>query len=755
VLTLEHNRATHLTQADDLRHLFRPEAVNNDPGFARCLRGHHLLHAVFAWVWQALNVQVFPQHIIHGFGEIMVAKILDDLQFKYNLPSANFGPRKIERILAYARIGCVMEACFELLGLPTGHAFLDATGYSPFSWEAVREFVAIRLHLDQRHIVYALTALGFQFNEQNLSDVVTVVAMELGVGTRAQPTPLVLYEKDLTGDHKDLVALGLRSAQPFQQQQLPVNGNARPPTVGNGGSNAANSGFREDYSYICQTVKGTDWDFSALLQTKIEDALKVDIRTESIHKLQEIMGKQMVRSPYYTWDATKGKLVERTYTTLDAHGGTITVKPERLIPAYTVREHPSQSPHAKKKEMQIAFSVSFLRQSLLFPIAEGDEKALLDDHGIEIGAFEKKLRTQGLKRRGADESQPKAFEIADLSRHLKKEEREALYMDLAAITTAEETTDQDRFAVQLSLRLSTPPRQRLQLVRREEAQVTDIWCQNLGNVDICVQPMAAAITHVLSTPEFGYGRVLTDPDELHKGEDAVGTQRFLTVYTPPNFDLVVKVPQDRDVFTDEHRIISLHTFLQRLEVTHAPPNGSRKLLIENNCRANHLARQHFVSTAGAAASAGTIEFLSTHYHTIGCDPDLLSALECWKQLGMPDLPHSLTIAREAEIPVETTPWFYHVQLRKIHAYFAAEKGKKTKHDGEAYELNKNYPAKHIKKEIDDQAHMMKQPTRVSSYDRTVLQQSFADTWALLHPAEAENATLEAAAARSVALSRPD
>jgi hypothetical protein len=588
VTAMELTRPTRHDQTEDPRNQFRPSHIGSDLMFLKMRRAHHLLNAMYILVKVCENTRVWPYGVLSDQGELIAGLILKTLTDNNRLPSENFAGRRTNTVCKMAKICAINSVCFELLATHKGHAWLRERNISPFSWIAIRDFIAPRLSITIEHVVYALTLLDFVFDDYLFSEVLTATADLMKIGKPdVIPRPLKIPVSEFVGNIDLLSAMSVRRAPPPAS-----SGESAPPMATTAQANqTAEVGVYEttspdpvpgdsgidDYRYA--SLPYDLYTLAGKLVPILEQTIGCDVRPEYIRDLLGKMAKQYIESPYYHLNPTTGQLdiARKLDGTNEIPHEQILCILERDIPGTTTSVN-SATKGAPRKQICIAYE--FFSQRLLLPIIKDYHEPII---------LEK-------------------FHVSSM-----------------------EKEDQKQFKQQLAM----PPSRRLILdeYTAEEILAPDsALLRRIANVDIFAHPTAAAIQNVLSNSAIG--RLSKDG----KGDDDNTERRFITAYSPKNFRLSVQVKSPDTAPTDTTKVkrtevVALNTFHQPLIIRRSK-NLNMPLLYKNPTRLGRTTEVQVTPFAGRdEVSLNTLAYLRTRQFKQDLDPDLVTAQHRFITLG--------------------------------------------------------------------------------------------------------------------------
>lgn len=488
---------------------FRPRAVESAAAFMRIIKQSHLLHGMYILVEYILGCAVLPHGVQMDGATMLTEKIYECMTSEMGVSGDMVKIRKRQCALQYMRIVTIMHAIFQLVATAEGHRFLDESGYyTPFCWEAIRDFILPRLIIDKRTVVWVLGLLSYQYVVPWGADVMMAVAHKVSVDTPRFQQPLRVQPSDMVGDRNLMFALGIMThpapggAHDMITLGAPAGGMLS--MLGSSGATLSNGDLVDDHRYLV-FVDSSLRNFAIAIGKLLLDHTGAEPRTESIESFILDKKTQYVTSRFYRRSDDDGSL---QIVTRD--NGEI---PTDRIPMIVLKKHVQQTANGQLKEtnkLQLGIAIDCLVQYYALPVSpelheEDIYQRLLSNFGsngsITHSYLREYVRTPACKR-----------------------------MD--------------------------------QLIVSEERAKSEEFIEWLSTVDP-LNVVAAAVKRVLETPSLNLMRQWRDGySALSTHEEKNDTMHLLIYSQPPNFSIRVCRPNKLDQLV----YVGMGYFMQRLTI---------------------------------------------------------------------------------------------------------------------------------------------------------------------------------------------
>lgn len=564
---------------DPIASQIRPESIEQGDSLQELGLTLKIMHGLLVEVEHMLACKSRPGPDVEIFmATIFLNQVCDEMG---KLGVDVKGGRKKDYVLGMARSLCIMEQIFKLLGTAEGHAFLDMTGYHPFSHDAIYEFIFPRLIVTVDHVAFILTLLSFQWQTSWDGDISMMFAHMAGVKESARPQHLVTTIGELGEDAKTFMQLGIHEpppgyAQPLMTQVNPYGGGVIAPAGAQREGGLDTSQPVLDARYVVYEEK----DMTKLVKkigAEIQAVTKGQPRDEVIYEFFKSNKSRFVDSRYYG-------LVDDELRILEGAGTSkIPIVVDRVRPPRPNTNGMGRlgGRSHEKPARQFGIAIDYLLKYHNVPVVPSHQDEIMKELRINYG-----LR---------DEED--AEEIRDISNSIAKDVKERL---------------------------------RPIVVRSKDAK-KESFIRRLSYADPS-NAIIASIRKVLETPFLGIVRDMDTNERCYTDDEALYAARDILVYTHPrNFVLEV---QDREGAKKSRRFMNMEHMMQLVKVTRR--TEGHVTVICNESRARKVGKQMISTSLGRhvadeetedcnTGATELLDFLSTVAMAVNADIDYISS----------------------------------------------------------------------------------------------------------------------------------
>ncbi len=356
---------------------YRPDSLKATSRLLETQWQHHLVHGIYVFLGAQLTADTIPGGIISDMGTLLIHRIADSLRRDFFFAANAVTKRLLQFIEEMTKILATYTGAWALLYTEPGHAYLKRTGYAPYDWRVLRDFIIPNCTVGAEHVIFAIGLYAHQFRSPHEHDIMMTIAHELSIAKPHLRNPLSVLQSDLAGDVATQIELGIRTHVPASHlpEAPPAFGADMPAPapvpvrniltlMGGGAGRRAPDMVGSDHRYLM--VKVVLSEFYTKIAAQILDRSGVKIRTTFIEHIINNYKRTQIESPYYSHDEnTKELTVVRDSEDVERMDSIPVVIIKSIINDPTAKNH-----------VQLCFAIAFFNRVHQFAVAQGDDERI-------------------------------------------------------------------------------------------------------------------------------------------------------------------------------------------------------------------------------------------------------------------------------------------------------------------------------------------------------------------------------------------